>query len=399
MNAKKLYIILRGIIGLGFNMSFMATAIYRIDIAQLEMYQLILVGSALEIAVFLFEVPTGIVADLKSRRLSVIIGLFIIGIGFMVEILTTYFIVIVLAQIIWGLGYTFISGALDSWVSDETRNVEIEQTMISGTQVYRLCSVVGILLAAIVGMFDIRLAIIVAGSMFIAMGLLSIAVMTEKHFTKHPHNEPLYKAYFIQLKKAFRHVRHHRTLQVMVIIMLFFGLFSEGIDRTHERFILDNLNMRHHFDIAPIWILSTINAVIAILGYGVLQVVKKYITKGHHIVLWALNFTIMMVIGILTFAYLPNEYIAVVGFMFFTLSREAMHPLLNTILIKSTPAKIKATVLSGFGQLDAIGQLLSGALMVGATIVVGLQGMYLFTAILLIIPILLFPRIRSFNEF
>ena len=36
--------------------------------------QLVLVGTTLELACFLFEIPTGIVADLYSRRLSVVIG-------------------------------------------------------------------------------------------------------------------------------------------------------------------------------------------------------------------------------------------------------------------------------------------------------------------------------------
>ncbi|QMS84680.1 MFS transporter [Candidatus Xianfuyuplasma coldseepsis] len=398
MNTKKLYIILRSVMGLAFNMSFMATAIYRIDVANLEIYQLILVGSALEIAIFLFEVPTGVVADLKSRRLSIIIGLFIIGLGFFVEILTTFFLVIVLSQIIWGLGYTFISGALDSWISDETGNQNIEQTLISGAQMHKLFSVLGIVLAAVIGMFDIRLAIAFAGGLFIFMGLFAIALMNEEHFVKHPHHEPLWTLYFSQLGHALSHVRTNKVLKIMVVIMLFLGLYSEGIDRTHERYILNNLNMRDYFDIAPIWILSIINAIIAIIGYVVLHVVKKYITKGHHVVLWALNFTIMMIVGIVLFAFLPFEYIAVVSFMFFTINREATYPLLNTILIRSTPSRIKATVLSGFGQLDAIGQLLSGALMVGATFLVGIEGMYLFTALLLLVPALLFPMILRVKE-
>lgn len=395
MNTKRLYIILRSVIGLSFNMAFMATAIYRIDNAGLELYELILVGSALEIAVFMFEVPTGVVADFKSRRLSIIIGFFIIGLGFFVEILTTYFFMIVLSQIIWGLGYTFISGAMDSWVSDETNNEQIEQTLISGAQMYKLFSVVGIILAAVIGMFDVRLSILVAGSLFLVLGVFSILYMKEEHFEKHPHEESLLKSYFSQLGHALTHVRTNKVLQIMVVIMLFFGLFSEGIDRTHERYILDYLHMREYFDVAPIWILSTINAIIAVIGYLVLHIVKKYITKGHHVVIWAMNFTMMMVVGILLFAFLPFEYLAVVAYMFFTINREASYPLLDTILVRSTPSKIKATVLSGFGQLDAIGQLLSGAMMVGVTLLVGLEGMYLFTALLLLVPVFLFPFVKN----
>ena len=107
-------------------MTMMMTSaiVYRIDLANLEPYQLILLGTALEIAVIFFEIPTGLVADKYSRKLSVVIGYFIIGLGFLVELLTIKFIWIFLAQIIWGFGYTFISG--DAWVSDETHNKDIE---------------------------------------------------------------------------------------------------------------------------------------------------------------------------------------------------------------------------------------------------------------------------------
>ena len=398
MNARQQYILLRSMMGLGFSLMFMASAIYRIDIANLEIYQLILIGSALEIAMFLFETPTGVVADLKSRRLSIIIGLFIIGVGFIFEAITTYFFMIFIAQIIWGLGYTFISGALESWVSDETENINIEQTMITGAQFHQLFSIVGIILAAVIGMYNIRLAIYVSGGLFILLGIITISTMKEHNFKKHPHDESLLKSYVSHLTKGFKHVKKNKVLRIMFVIMLFFGLYSEGIDRTYERYILNNLHMRDYFDVAPIWILSTINAVVAIFGYLILHLVKKYLTKGHHLILWAINFTSMMIVGIILFAFLPFEYFAVLGFMFFSISREGTYPLLNTILVKNTPSNIKATVLSGFGQLDAIGQLISGGLMVGASILVGIQGMYLFTAILLVVPVLLFMSLRGVKE-
>jgi DHA3 family tetracycline resistance protein-like MFS transporter len=48
------------------------------------------VGTVLEVAVFLFEIPTGLLSDLKSRRLSVIIGFLFVGFGFLVEGLFPY---------------------------------------------------------------------------------------------------------------------------------------------------------------------------------------------------------------------------------------------------------------------------------------------------------------------
>lgn len=391
MKAKRLYSLNRALMGLSFNMMFTAAALYRIDIAKLEIYQLILIGSALEIAVFLFETPTGVVADLKSRRLSVIIGVFIVALGFITEALTPYFGIIFVAQIIWGLGYTFISGALDSWISDETNNVDIEHTIITGSQYYSVFSLVGIVLAAVIGMIDIRFALYFAGGVFVLLGIFNLLLMKEHNFHKVPHEESIWKAYTAHFTKGLTHIKTNKVLRVMFVIMLFFGLYSEGIDRTYELHILDNLDFRSMFEVAPIWILSTINALIAAFGFILLHIAKRYIKKSSHMTIWLVWFISIMIAGVLIFGFLPLPYVAVGGFLLFNLAREGTYPLLNTILIKNTPSHIKATVLSSFGQLDAIGQLLSGAIMVTLGALVGLKGVYLATALLLIVPLILIP--------
>jgi DHA3 family tetracycline resistance protein-like MFS transporter len=193
-------------------------------------------------------------------------------------------------------------------------------------------------------------------------------------------------------------MKKHKVLRIMFIIVIFFGLFSEGIDRTYELHILDYLNFRNLWNIAPIWILSIVNASVAILGYIILYIVKKYLKKGHYIYLWAFNFTLIMIGGILLFALLPQAYLALIGFIIFSVSREGNAPLFNTILLKNTPSKVKATVLSSFGQLDAIGQLLSGGLMVLVSLSFNIKELYILTALLLIVPLLLFVKLSRSHQ-
>jgi len=50
--------------------------------AGLSPFRLLMLGTALELTIVLFEVPTGVVADTVSRRLSVIVGLALTGLGF-----------------------------------------------------------------------------------------------------------------------------------------------------------------------------------------------------------------------------------------------------------------------------------------------------------------------------
>ena len=68
---------------------------------------------------FIFEVPTGVVADVYSRRLSVIIGTLLLGIGLAIEGAIPAVVAIFIGEVIRGIGHTFTSGAMEAWLASE----------------------------------------------------------------------------------------------------------------------------------------------------------------------------------------------------------------------------------------------------------------------------------------
>ena len=71
--------------------------------------EFVLVGTVMGVSIFLFEAPTGIVADTASRRLSIVVGNVIRGLGFVVV-----GVVVAVWPILFGYapwGRTFTSGA------------------------------------------------------------------------------------------------------------------------------------------------------------------------------------------------------------------------------------------------------------------------------------------------
>ena len=111
LDATKVYLFIEFTASAFFSMMFVTMSLYEATVAGLTPLQLVLVGTTVELSVFVFEIPTGVVADAFSRRLSIIIGYFLMGLGFLVEGLFPAFLPILLAQVIWGLGYTFTSRA------------------------------------------------------------------------------------------------------------------------------------------------------------------------------------------------------------------------------------------------------------------------------------------------
>ena len=115
---RAVFLWMSGAQSLLFSLVFTVNMVYQATVVGLNPLQLVLVGTTLEVAYFLFEVPTGIVADVRSRKLSVLIGFGLIGTGFMVEAIPRFGAVL-LAQVLWGIGATFTSGAMEAWIIDE----------------------------------------------------------------------------------------------------------------------------------------------------------------------------------------------------------------------------------------------------------------------------------------
>ncbi len=73
--------------------------------------EIMLLQSISAIAVFFFEIPTGTLADKLSRKLSLTLGSLCMMLGLTIYIIFNSFFMFALAEIIFGLGMTFNSGA------------------------------------------------------------------------------------------------------------------------------------------------------------------------------------------------------------------------------------------------------------------------------------------------
>src|SRR5512136_1278734 len=181
-NAYKFYLFIETASSLLYNLAFTAMSLYEIRVADLSPLQLVLVGTTLELSVLLFEVPTGVVADVYSRRLSILIGFGLIGLGFLLEGLLPFFPTILLAQVIRGLGYTFTSGATQAWLSDEIGEERANRAFLRANKFSLAGSLAGMLAAILVGSRQLALPILASGGLFILLAGILSPTMPETGF-------------------------------------------------------------------------------------------------------------------------------------------------------------------------------------------------------------------------
>lgn len=187
--AARVYLLITSSTGFAFSLMFTVNLLYQAQVIGLNPLQLVLVGTVLEIVAFSFEIPTGIVADVVSRRLSVIIGCALIGVGFLIEGLAATLAAVLLNQVIWGLGITFISGALDAWVADEVGETALPGVLLRGAQAGSLACIAGTIAAGLLGSIALNLPIVIGGSLFIALAAALLLLMPETGFTPPPRSE------------------------------------------------------------------------------------------------------------------------------------------------------------------------------------------------------------------
>ena len=141
--AYSIYLLFRFVFSLVFSMATVLSAVYHLEVVRLNAFQLVLVGTVLETSCFLFEIPTGVVADLYSRRRSVLIGMFLYGLGFLMEGTLPWFATVLLAQVVWGCGDTFITGALEAWIASEENGKPMDKVFLRGGQLDSFGQILG----------------------------------------------------------------------------------------------------------------------------------------------------------------------------------------------------------------------------------------------------------------
>jgi DHA3 family tetracycline resistance protein-like MFS transporter len=151
---------------------FTASALYQINVVGLSALQLVLVGTVLEVVYFLFQIPTGIVADIYSRKWSIIIGFVMIGVAFIIEGLFASFVGVLCAMAMWGIGATFTDGALEAWLTDEVGEAQAGQAFVRGGQVSSMSKICGIFFSTLLmRQFGMALPIVLGAVGWCVLGL------------------------------------------------------------------------------------------------------------------------------------------------------------------------------------------------------------------------------------
>ncbi|GGA72259.1 MFS transporter [Ornithinibacillus halotolerans] len=376
-----------------FTFIFTVNLLYHVQIVELTLIQLVLVGTVLELTVFLFEIPTGLVADLKSRKLSIVIGYVLIGTGFLLEGLFPLFLTVLLSQILWGVGYTFTSGAGQAWIADEIGEEKSSLAFIKGARAGNLGRIIAIPISILIGYQMINYPIIIGGLGMIGLAIILHIFMKEDNFKPAPKEER--QSSFTQMKDSLRNVIKYSKasllLRILLLIGLLFGLYSEGIDRLWISHMKEFGNLTLLTDSDLVLFTGGVQFIIVLVTFIALHFISKsnIYSKLKAIYIALFIGSTFIIVSLLGFAFSTFIISLIICYIILEVSRATMEPLtdvwLNRLIKESN---MRATFFSIKGQVDAIGQIGSGPI-IGSIAETFMTRIALVVSAIILSPVLL----------
>jgi DHA3 family tetracycline resistance protein-like MFS transporter len=361
--AYPIYLLFEGFTSLSMSIAFTFNLVYQVQVAHLNPLQLVLVGTVLETTVFLFEIPTGVVADVYSRRLSVIIGVFLIGAGITLEGSLPVFSAIALGQVIWGIGYTFTSGAIQAWISDEIGEVTANKAFLRANQVGMAASLAGITISTLLANNRINLPIQAGGISLFVLGFFLTMWMPETGFKPAPREERnTWKNMLSIFRNGLAMLKKRPALNTILGIGLFYGLYSEAYDRLWIKLILDNFSFPALGPLKPESWFGVINAIGLLLGVIATEIVRRRLDTSSHrsVAKLLLSASAGLAASLIVFAFSGNLLLALGANLSIDVLRTLISPVYQAWVNQKLDPSVRATVLSMSGQVDAIGQVAGG---------------------------------------
>lgn len=345
------------------------SSVYQVEIVKLSPLQLVLVGTILEVVTFLLQVPTGALADLYSRRLSVITGYTLLGTSYLLQGLFPHFEVILLAQIVLAAGYTFVGGAEEAWITSEIGDELAGKAFLRATQWSQVGSLVAVPFGlALANVFQLSTPMVIGAGILILLGICLCFWMPENHFQPTTREErTTWKRIGQQMVAGYHTVRTSSMLLCILAVTLFMGLSSEGLDRLSIAHFLTDLTLPALWGLKDVTWFGIISIVSTLLTIIVSELLNRTVdtNKPRAVVLAMLILNVLLIVSVAIFGLAGNFYVALTAFWCATVIRSVRNPLHNTWITQNTRAKQRATIFSFDGMVDPIGQIAGGPL-VGA---------------------------------
>ncbi len=357
-DVANLYVGWKGVFAVFHRGYWLVASLYLVIDANLSAFQLVTIGVVQSSVALISEVPAGVVADTMSRKWSLVTAHLLMGTAIIITGTTTKYSALVATQALWGVAWTFVSGADVAWVTDELRDERRIDRVLTGAARWEAAgSAVGLVVfGAFAWAANRGSAIMGAGVSILVLGAIVAFKFPEQHFT--PTTTARWKAATTILRKGARLARRDRDVLLVFAATFLVNGAGEGFGRLYAKRLVA-LGWPRRPD--PIVWYTALGLLTLLTAAFVLRLVEAWIdgtgvAQRIYVAGCALGMT-----GLLVVAHAPNSVTAAVGVLIVGGMSLTVLRVVGVIWVnRRVSADVRATVHSFLAQAEYFGEIIIG---------------------------------------
>jgi MFS family permease len=334
---------------------WLVTSVYLVVDADLSPSQLVLIGVAQGLTALVFEVPAGVVADTISRKWSLVVSHALMGTAMIVTSLVTGFGPLVATQMLWGLSWTFSSGADVAWITDELDEpAHISVVLVRSGRAQLTGAAVGLVgIGAFASLMQRSTAMVLAGSAMLLLGLYVVLRFHEERFV--PTSTRRWSASWSILVRGSTLVRRSRAILVMfAATVLVNGAGDAG--RLFQRRLVDI-----GLPVDPVAWFTVLGVLSLLVGATAFRLVERQIDGVHTVRRGYVIACAAGAVGLIGLAAAPEEVSGSAAVLLVAGVAMPLTRTLSTIWVnRQTSGEVRATVHSFLAQAEYLGEIACG---------------------------------------
>lgn len=355
------YLTIVGLYTLSASLIWGVNTLFLLD-AGLKLFEVFIANAVFTGAMALFEIPTGVLADTRGRRVSFLLSLAVILAGTLgyvgVAALQGGLWWFIVMSVVLGLGYTFYSGAMEAWLVDalDASGYEgkLDQVFARSSMVSGAAMLIGSIGGGFLGELGLSIPFLVRAAL---LGMVFIFAF----FSMHDIGFSPVQANWRSLPSDMKNVaqasiqygwKHNEVRFLILAGVVQAGFLAWGF-YAWQPYFLDLLGRE------VTWVAGVIAALISvstIIGNSVVEIFTKVCGRRTTLLLWAAGISSLAIVGV----GLANSFwVAVPLYLLSMGAFGVIFPVKQAYMHQVIPSEQRATVIS-FDSLAASGGSMLG---------------------------------------
>ena len=338
----------------------LASSLYFVVTAHLSASQLLVLATVMSITLALSDIPLGVWSDSFSRKWPLVLGHAFLAAGMIITGLVTAYPLLVLTQVLWGLGWAFSTGADVAWITDELDHPGMMAQVLTARARWDLIggSVGMVAIGLLAWALGLGTAIVVTGVAMAAVGIFVAIKFVEGNFTAVTVGR--WKSSVAIFRQGLSLSRRDSDILLVLIATVIINA-AAMISWVFPRQLVNE-----GFPSSPVLWYTALGVLSSLVGVLALHLVGARVNGvGVARRTYALS-CFLGLLGLIILAYAPTAIVGSAGIVLVTGVSFNVTRSISTIWVnRRTPGEIRATMHSFLSQAESVGEIGGGVALAG----------------------------------